>query len=294
MKNGKNAVIKPNRKRVRVPLKKGFDLSLVSISLDTIWLVGKLSYVDREELIDSFKFISNKSKYFYQYAHFNPELGLSILINPEHQRHYNVCLKLQNKLLEKPLPETIKIILNKYNWMVRRYDIAYDIPLPIEDSYSIQHHGNIKNYNLEEWESTLYVGDIRKRWSSISIHYDRNKKEQGYNSEKIHEKFNRFEIRIRPNLSDRGKLFLEELITGNLDKTLKQMARYSYIPDIQKVKSTVKDRNFIKKISADYSYFKKMEPKDARRVRKIIKENKMPLDLLFLQARERIFKNLVQ
>ena len=194
MKNKTSTDGKVKRRRERIPYKKGFNLSLVSLSLDTVWLVGKLSQHDREELLNSFKFISDKDKYYYQYAHFNSELGLSILINPEHQRHYNICLKLQNKLIDKPLPDVIKTILNKYNWMVRRFDVAYDIPLPMEASYSIQHHGNIKNYNRKEWDSTLYIGDIRKRWSSISIHYDRNKKEQNYNSEKTHEKFNRFSV----------------------------------------------------------------------------------------------------
>lgn len=294
MKVQETRIIKPKKRPIRIPYKKGFDLSLVSISLDTIWLVGKLSWLDREELLNSFKFISNKEKYFFQHAHFNPELGLSILINPEHQKHYNVCLKLQNKLIEKPLPSVIKDIIVKYNWMVRRFDIAYDIPLPLELSYSIQHHGNIKNYNRKEWETTLYIGDIRKRWNSISIHYDRNEKERSLKSNKTYEKFNRFELRIRPTLSDRGKFFLEDLVKGNVEKILKQMARYSFIPSILQVKSTVKDRNIIKKVSENYSYLKELKPKDARRIRKIIKENKMPLDVLFLTNREKMFENILK
>lgn len=282
-----------------------FDMSLVTVSLDTIWLVSKLTKEEKEEIKNTFECFSNPEKFYYYYTHVNKPLGLTLLITPvNHASHYNVCIKLQNKLISKPLPESIRELVHKYDWMIRRIDIAYDTSLPMKQSYSVSRHGNIKDWNPEEYESSHYNGDIRRRWDSISIHYDRNEKEKSdkYNSDIVHEKFNRYEIRFKPKLTEESGISLHSMTEQNHARIMQELDKYKFIPDISKINPTsnrtreklTKDKNIIKRISKNYERRKEETASDMARTTKIINVSKLATGKLYQQNIKELFQYILR
>lgn len=282
-----------------------FNTSLVTVLMDTIWLVATLTEEQKEQIKDTFQCFSNPDKFKYYYTHVNKALGLTILITPvNHASHYNTCIKLQHKLISQPLPDSIRELIYTYNWMIRRTDIAFDTALPMKQSYSVSRHGNVKNWNPDEWETSNYNGDIRKKWDSISIHYDRNEKEQNdkYQTGIVHEKFNRYEIRFRPTVTEEEGIYLHNMTEQNHARIMEELDKYKFIPDISKVNPStyrtrdklIKDKNIIKRISRDYERRKEETTSDMARVTKMINANRLPTGDLYQQNIAELFKYLTE
>jgi hypothetical protein len=213
---------------------------LQEVSVDTLFLVAKLTRKEIEEIQDHIQFDRNwKSNSTFNYilvskepsfrAYLEPRFGTQLFLNGS----YNIMIHMHRDAL-KAKPMLIKWLLGFGNWKVKVIHIAYDWDL------AFSRHFVLKNDNVKverrKGKPSYYLYS-KKSNPCFAFVYD--KKIQLIEHKNIQipiEHLTRFEIRIRPILK---KAPLNDLLWIK-----DYMKKFIFIPDCEVItRSLVKDQD---------------------------------------------------
>jgi hypothetical protein len=234
----------------------------VKLTIDTLHVTGLLNEQQQEMIYDRFVFRKNYPTHRFHYTmKMNNPLFIinSMPRNISAYKWYNTMLILQRDILNREyIPYSIQEILQMTAWKIKRIDLAFDFQTPAEKSLILKHHGNVKFDTNEKWNCE-YLGSIKNNQSVSKVAwYDRNEKEQEQQTGIIHDYPNRFEVRLYPKMND--EIYL---LSPNHDWIMEHLAKYIFVENIDDLplqNGWQKHRLF--KIKKEYSYHKKLKPKE--------------------------------
>lgn len=244
------------------------------ISLDTMVLRVKLTDEQRDFIFDRFYYDFHRSKH-YRYSLYFKEMGFTLQLSPKINllhSYFNATITLHRKFFRRDyIPHSIIDILKYIDWSVVRLDIAFDYRNSKQDSLLFKHHGSLKEASYEN--ETYYVGNHKSQKKSHTlVNYDRNLKEIKRNTGIEHEYNNRLEARFKFKMVD--------MKLNHMDHTMiyKQLKRYLFISQIDKLFTNGYRKNRIRKIQHNYKQLKLYEYKEAAIIKKLIKDQREPLE----------------
>ncbi|MEI4770997.1 hypothetical protein WAX74_15345 [Psychrobacillus sp. FJAT-51614] len=260
----------------------------IEVNVDTLILVAILSIEDKQYLKHYFAFNRGNDYFYSSVTSKKPFFVLNL--NPRNMyshKYYKVMLILQNETLIN-MPESIRETLFAFDWKVKRMDIAFDSKLDYSSHVFLKPHGNTKVYSRNEW-SGYYIGSNYSK-SKLAV-YDRNKKEQARKKDIEHLYQTRFEFRFRPKISCAPSIH-------NIDDEfiMNELSKYQVIEDVWNIETTQWNVNRLinlKKglhLKRDYKdrwsrYGRKIQSE----LKQIVKEERIPFELLYQANKESIF-----
>lgn len=265
------------------------ELIDIKVTIDTIILVAKLDSESKEFIND--RFIMNGSSEFFRNSIVSKKPFFVINLNPRNKfakRHYNAMIIIQHETLMN-MPASLTEIIAKFDWKFKRIDIAFDSKCKFDKHAFIKHHGNVKTYKGTGWRG-YYIGSKQSK-TKLNI-YDRNKKEQDRGNAVHHEYGTRFEVRIRPKLTDAKTIH-------NIDSEMlaKELAKYIVIEDASLLDTSQWNINRLHNLKDnltnkdDYKnrwdrYGKTIQ----QELKAIAKQNKIPFEDLFTEQVDSLFQ----
>lgn len=262
----------------------------MKLSIDTLHVVSLLNEQQQEIIYDRFVFRKNHPTHRFHYTmKMNNPLFIinSMPRNISTYKWYNTMLIFQRDILNREyVPYSIQEILQMTTWKIKRIDLAFDFQTPTEKSLILKHHGNVQFDKNEKWSCT-YLGKLKNNQSESKVaFYDRNRKEQEHNTGIVHDYHSRFEVRLYPKLNDEA-VYLQ---SPNHDWIKKHLSKYIFIENIDDLPLKNKwEKNRLYKIQKDYSYHKKLKPKEWKYLKQICKENRVPLEMIYEQQKYDLF-----
>jgi hypothetical protein len=97
---------------------------------------------------------------------------------------------------------------------------------------------------------------------------------------------NRFEVRLYPKLNDEA-IYLQ---SPNHDWIMEHLAKYIFVENIDDLPlQNGWQKNRLHKIQKNYSYHKKLEPKEWKYLKQICKENRVPIEAIYDKQKYDLF-----
>lgn len=259
------------------------------IGLDTMHLIAKLTKEEMQSIYDNFDF--KRSNRNYRHTIHLSDYDMRINLSPKKQechRYFNATIHLHKGFFTSDIPDSLMEIIQSIDWSVNRLDIFYDFKTDKQDSILFKHHKRLKDSHYGN--ETYYVGFDKdepddKRKKSI-IHYDRNVKMKKYNLPIIHEYGNRLEPRLKFAMKDM------KLHSMNHELIMKELKRYRFISDINAINTKKWNKNYLYSMQHDYNQFLSYPLKKQRAIRKVLKDNREPLEQYYDRHRAELFSFL--
>lgn len=261
----------------------------MKVAIDTVILVAKLDYEEKEFIND--RFMMNGSSEFFRNSIVSKKPFFVINLNPRNRfakRHYNAMMIIQSETLRN-MPASLAEIIAQFNWKFKRIDIAFDSKRDFEKHAFIKHHGNVKTWQGTGWRG-YYIGSKASKTKLNA--YDRNKNKQDRGSAIRHEYGTRFEVRIRPKLTDAGTIH-------NIDDEmlLKELAKYIIVEDASLLNTNQWHINRLYNlknglaIEDDYkNRWERYGKKNQQELKMITKQNRIPFEDLFIEQKDNLFQ----
>jgi len=261
----------------------------MKVAIDTVILVAKLDYEEKEFIND--RFMMNGSSEFFRNSIVSKSPFFVINLNPRNRfakRYYNAMMIIQHETFAN-MPASLAEIISKFDWKFKRIDIAFDSKCDYEKNVFIKHHGNVKTHQNVDWRGYYIGGKASKTKLTV---YDRNKKERDRGNAVSHIYGTRFEVRIRPKLTDANTIH-------NIDvpMILKELSKYIVIEDASQLKA---DQWHINRLYGlknglanknDYkNRWKRFGKQNQQEIKAIAKQNRISFEDLFLEHKDSLFE----
>jgi hypothetical protein len=267
----------------------------VQLSVDTLVLVGLLEKNEIEYIHDCFSLEYNNRDFAFDYSllanNFRVFTGLR-----NHfcrNKHYNSMIVIP-KTPSAPLPSSLVEIINMTKWIPKRIDLAFDFSEETKKHCFLQRYGNSKLDDGDgEFEGGMYFGKLTNNRSKCkALLYDRNSKERDYKQSNIrYINSTRLEFRMNNDLKIHPSI--HEL---NDDYIIKELGKYNFIQNVHELPVTKRDKNrLIKAMASAKEYEKqwaKFDKNEVRRIKKVLKENRVPLEDIYKEKRENLLSYL--
>lgn len=185
--------------------------------------------------------------------------------NPYVWNHYNAVLSFNPS---NPPTEALEILhlIPPHRWMVKRLDVAYDYPKPLEDGFMLPPPTSIR---IERYKDTLYYGAVNAKCTVCQ--YDKSKQLKDVYNVASTQPMTRIEFRFKPKL----KSIMDYDVTD-----FEAMSKYRYVPNSSKLRGFRCD---LKRLTNGKDNWKKMHRKRKSDIRAAVESHVPDMLQLFLE-----------
>lgn len=257
-----------------------------TVSIDTLYLVRKLTSSQVGELKNQYKFDNRGNETFHhKIVHYNPFFIVYLL--PRYrlqymQLPYTIMINASQEALSK-MPLLLQRILSIGQWKMKRLDVAYDFQVPMSKTFPLV-AGNSK---VETYGSTTYL--YGKRNQGRGVIYDKRQQLIDKKEIDIGHDLTRFEIRLRPTLKDQP--FLEEL---NFEWLKSHFDKFTFCPNFYELKLTSEQKKLLRTVKTRKNKdWTKIGRKKKEKLHAVIKQHRVDFYSLFNQQKEELFKHFI-
>lgn len=255
------------------------------LNIDTILLRATLSHEEIEWISNYFDWSCFYPSDDYKYNLHLKQLGFTLSLIPTNYRNFNARIILQTKFFKlEYMPYSILDIINTLDWKIRRLDIAFDFKGDKSNTLLFRSHGNQKEVH---YESTDYIGNPKNPKKKLSLaSYDRNEKEKARCNNITHEYPTRLETRFFFKLKEN-----QTIHTLNQIYILQQLQKkVLFIHDLSALSINKWTFNRLKDLQEENENIKKYKKNVQKQLRKLIKDNRTQVEMIYLYQKERLFE----
>lgn len=186
--------------------------------------------------------------------------------NPYVWNHYNAILTFNPSNLPSEALEILHLI-SPCRWMVKRLDVAFDYPTPLEDGFMLPPPTSVK---IERYKDTLYYGAVKAKCTVCQ--YDKSKQLKDVYNVALTQPMTRIEFRFKPNL----KSIMDYDVTD-----FEAMSKYRrYVPNTSELRGFRCD---LKRLTNGKDNWREIKPNRRKSIRAEVEKHVPDMLHLFLE-----------